>query len=372
MENRSIRVLVLVPNLRVSNGVASFAMNYFRALDHQHIHMDFGLFTDVPTPYYKEIEEAGSRYFVFPSLKTPLAHIRECRKILRSEQYDIVHNNTLLPAIPLMHIAKQIGTPVRLLHIHSTKLGETVQKERRNKLFIPLLFNSATDFVACSNVAAQALPSLMEGNYEVIPNIISKTRLSFSAEKRKQIRTEMNADHKIIIGTVGRVAAPKNPLFALAVIEKVIKALPDVEYWWIGSGSMDQVLKDRVIELNLEKHVKVLGSREDVADLYQAMDIFFLPSLFEGLPVTGVESQAMGLPAVISDTVTNEMVYTDLVQFVSLDDPVEKWVQTFKDQIKRIPERRSYAPELQKSMFCADYAGMRLENLYIKLLRQAQ
>ena len=105
-------------------------------------------------------------------------------------------------------------------------------------------------------------------------------------------------------------------------------------------------------------------------ELLQAMDIFFLPSLFEGLPVTGVEAQAAGLPSVISDAVTNEMVYTDLVEFVSLDDPIETWIKAIEKQIKRIPERRSYTEELRNSPFSERNAGAYLENIYTKLLEK--
>ena len=114
------------------------------------------------------------------------------------------------------------------------------------------------------------------------------------------------------------------------------------------------------------------GKQSNVRQLYEAADIFFLPSLFEGLPVTAVEAQAMGLPSVISDTVTKELVYTDLVEFVPLDAPIDTWIKVIEKQMKRIPARRSYTKELENSVFSIKNAGHRLESLYEKMLEQAQ
>lgn len=366
---KQIRVLMVVPNLRVSNGVASYAMNYFRALNHDAVHMDFCLIDNIATPYYQEIESAGSRYYVIPSIKKPLSQLKECKKILREGNYDIVHNNILLGSILLMRSAKSEHVPVRILHSHNSRLGETSKKEKRNALFVPLIKSAATNYAACSKLAAQAL--FGEAEYDFIPNIISEKRVAFSKEKRTKIRTEMGAEGKIIIGSIGRVAAQKNPFFALDIIKEVVKCNPKVEYWWIGSGPMDNDLKKGVVERGLDKNVRVLGSREDVPDLLQAMDIFFLPSLFEGLPVTGVEAQAAGLPSVISASVTQEVVYTDLVVFIPLDAPVKTWASAIKKQIERIPERRSYIPELRESAFSEHNAGEYLTRIYQRLIENA-
>lgn len=365
---KQIKVLMVVPNLRVSNGVASYAMNYFRALDHNRVHMDFCLIDDIDSPYYQEIKDAGGSYYILPKIKKPVSQIKECRRILKEGKYDILHNNILLGSILLMQCSKAAHVPVRILHSHNSRLGETSKKEKRNALFVPLIKSAATNYAACSKLAAQIL--FGEKEFVFIPNIISEERVVFSKEKRTQIRTEMGAEGKIIIGSIGRVAAQKNPIFALDVIKEVVKCNPKVEYWWIGSGPMDNDLKKGVVQRGLDKNVRGLGSREDVPDLLQAMDIFFLPSLFEGLPVTGVEAQAAGLPSVISASVTQEVVYTDLVEFVPLDSPVESWVKAIDNQIKRIPERRSYIEELRRSPFSERNAGAYLETIYTKLLEK--
>ena len=121
-------------------------------------------------------------------------------------------------------------------------------------------------------------------------------------------------------------------------------------------------------EKSLSDRVKLLGSRNDVLELYQGMDAFFLPSLFEGLPLTGVEAQAMGLPMVVSDTVTNEMVYTDLVDYVSLSESVEVWAKHLKKALNRKVNRESYSDRLKQSVFSDVGCGERLMNLYTEML----
>lgn len=361
-----MKVLMLLHNLRMADGVASFVMNYFSAIDHNKIHMDFAIWKDITTPYYSEIEKRGAKVFILPSLKNFSQHITACEKIIRNGHYDIIHDNTLLISFPIMFLAMKFQVPVRLLHSHSSRLGENRLKEIRNKSFLPLLKVAVNNYAACSKVAAEAM--IGDAHYFFIPNIIQSNRFRYSEHIRNNLKLQMNIKDKIIIGTVGRVVAAKNPFFAVAVMEKLIKKDARVEYWWIGSGAMESQLNKRVQQSDFADHIHLLGDRPDVTDLYQVLDVLFLPSLFEGLPITGVEAQAMGLPVVASETITKEMMYTDLVSFVSLDAPIEEWVATIERQIERIPKRHSYAIELTKSVFSDKNAGQRLEELYEQLL----
>lgn len=361
-----LKVLMLVPNLRVSNGVASFAMNYFRLLEKSQIQMDFAIYSDIKTPYYEEIKAAGSKYFILPSVKEPLAHYRACRQILKSEKYDIVHDNTLLISIPMMQVARNVGVPVRILHSHSAGIGETPIKSKRNALFLPFLKSLATDYAACSNAAAMTM--FGEKEYHFIPNIVAESRLDYSPEIRASIRKKMGVSNKLVIGTVGRMSPPKNPYFALETIKDLVKIRQDIEYWWIGSGSLDDDFKGKISEMELDGFVHFFGSREDVSAYYQAMDIFLLPSVFEGLPVTGIEAQTMGLPCVVSDNITREMVFTELVHFVSIKRHSDEWAKTIVDLLSSNNKRRSYKQELRNSPFSGKEASNNLARIYKSLI----
>lgn len=361
-----IKVLMALHDLQVTSGVSSYVMNYFRLIDPDKIRMDFAIWEDIETPYYDEIRKRGAEVHILPSVKHLAKHVSACRSILKNGGYDIVHDNTLLISCPLMIEARRQGIPVRILHSHNSRLGETRYKEIRNKTFFPLLKNTATDYAACSKPAAMLLT---RGNeYAFIPNIVPESDLTYSEQKRNQIRAEMGVSDRIIIGTVGRTAAQKNPLFALKIMEQLMADNSNVEYWWIGSGPMDDELKQHIEQSPYRDRIRFLGSRADVKDLYQAMDVFFLPSLFEGLPVTGVEAQAMGLPCVMSSSITNEVVYTDLVKFVDLNAPDTDWEEAVTDQIAFVADRRSYKQELMQSRFSPLRAGGLLLDVYSEML----
>lgn len=361
---KKLKVLMLVSTLNAVDGVASYAMNYFQNLDHSKICVDFALyFDDKPVKAYKDaIHNAGGKVFVLPQFANIIEHYKKCREIIRNGNYDIIHDNSLIITYPMMLAARSVG--VRILHSHNSKLGETLNKERRNKLFFPLLRRRSNTYVACSELAGKAL--FGDRKFTVIPNVIRSNKYQFNQEKRNMIRKQMEADGKYIIGTVGRIAEQKNPFFAVDVFMKVAEKDPNVEYWWIGSGSLENELKVYIKKLGIDNKIKLLGSREDVADLYQAIDIFFLPSFFEGLPVTGVEAQAMGLPCVISDTVTKELVYTDLVEYVSLDQSLDQWSNVLLS--KKNVVRYDHSMELKQSVFSDSKAGGNLLDFYTQCL----
>ena len=199
-----INVLMLMSNLRVSNGIASFAMNYFRKLDHQKVQMDFALYSDLPSPYYDEIRRAGSNIFILPNIKNLAKHLQACNTILKQGHYDVVHDNIMHITIPMMLCAMCNHVPVRILHSHNSKLAETRIKELRNKLFLPLLLLPATEYLACSDLAGK----LLFGNHDftVVPNVISGEKFQFSNEKRNKLRLEVGAESKCVVGSVGRLA----------------------------------------------------------------------------------------------------------------------------------------------------------------------
>lgn len=233
-------------------------------------------------------------------------------------------------------------------------------------MILPVLRSLATDYVACSQLAGEAM--FGKRKFTVIPNVIQTKKYRFDPAVRERVRQDMNVQDKLIVGTVGRLAEQKNPFFAVDVFTHLLKDLPDAEYWWIGSGPLQEQVKDYVEEKSLSDRVKLLGSRNDVLELYQGMDAFLLPSLFEGLPLTGVEAQAMGLPMVVSNTVTDEMVYTDLVDYVDLNAPMAVWVEHLKEALRRNADRAKYADVLRRSAFSNVDCGKNLMDMYKKML----
>ena len=363
---KKIKVLMIVPNLRVSSGVTSFVMNYFRTIDHNKIQMDFAIYWDIQTPNYDEIKKDGGKVYILPSIKNIKDHLRVCKRIIREGNYDIVHDNTLLISIGLMYYAQKYNVPVRILHSHSSRLGETKVKELRNQLFMPLLRNSATNYCACSSVAAKS----MFGNKDVtiIPNMILANKYVFNQEIRKEVREDFNVSGSFLVGTVGRLAPPKNPFYAIDCIIEAKKVIPNLQYWWIGSGPLDKQIKEYISDKKAGGYIHLLGSRSDVSKLYQAMDMFFLPSRFEGLGIAVLEAEATGLISLVSNEIPTEVAYTDLVIYFSLKNSPYQVANLMRRGINCKKDRKIYHQDLLKSIFSEQRAGSLLLSVYTKFL----
>ena len=361
----AINVLMLLPSLRVGSGVASFAIAYFRKIDKSKVHIDFACYSQKKESYAEEVESSGSKVFYLPPVFSLRKHIKTCREILQNGNYVIIHDNTLINSIPFMQVSKQF-VKIRVLHSHSSKLGETVLKAARNRIFLPRLRSLATDYAACSDLAARTL--FGKRKYFLIPNVIDSGKFNFDVEQRKRIREQMNVNNKVIVGTVGRCASQKNPFRAFSIMEKVIQNNPDVEYWWVGNGPLLEQMKKYVTKKGLNNKIKLLGNRTDIADLYQAMDVFFMPSKFEGLGIACVEAQITGLPCVVSDVIPHSVAFTNLVKFISLSKTNIFWADNIISASIKNEARRSYKTELANSCFSDENAGDRLKEYYERLL----
>ena len=363
--SREIRVLMVVPNLRVSNGVETYAMNYYRHINHKSVHMDFVTYQNIESPYIKEIINDCNSVFVLPSIKHFIKHKKACRMILEKGNYDILHNNSLMITYPLMKIAKDYVN-VRILHSHSARLGETDFNEIRNKLFIPLLVKTANHYAACSSKAAKTL--FNNDNAIIIPNVIDALQFKYNEEVRTTVRYSETCESKKVIGTVGRLTDAKNPFFALDIIDKVLTRCKDTEYWWIGSGALDKEVKDKVIKMDNRDRVKLFGSRTDVDKLYQAMDLFFLPSKYEGFGIACLEAQASGLRCIVSEALPNEINVTGKVDFLSFHSPAEEWIGTIIRRLEAHNSRETDYRIINNSVFSVDNPDYGIEKVYREMI----
>lgn len=362
-----MKVLVLVPSLRIGNGISSFIMAYFRSLNHDTVQMDFAYYTDFPETFIPEVTAAGSNVFKLPHpVKKYFAHIRECRRILRVGNYDIVHDNSFIVTLPMMFVAKKCVRK-RVLHSHSSKLGDTRKSAFRNAIFVPMLRHCATDFAACSDVAGRFL--FGRRPYRIISNVVHSAAYDFSSAIRTEMRRALGVADRTVIGSVCALVQAKNLFFALDVVSVAVKKRADVIYLIAGSGPLEDEIRRYIKTLGIEQNVRLLGNRSDACDLYQAMDVCLFPSKFEGLGITAVEAQISGLPVIASDAIPREVAFSDLVTFLPLSESAGFWAERIIELLNALPERRGHADELLRSQFSDVGAGERLESYYRELLR---
>lgn len=324
MQNR-MKIIYILSGLSKQNGVSSFVMNYYRCMNHNLFDFTFVVMKDEKSEYESIIKKNNDKIIVLPPIRNLGAFMNKLVSILKSEKYDVMHVHLMNLGWIFLGAAK-IVTPstVRLLHAHATVFGETKLKNIRNKFFSEFSIRLAQKLFACSKAAGDGL--FGKRDYTVISNAIDVNEYAFDADTRTKIRDQFECNQKIVLGTTARMEIQKNPLFAVDVFYELLKYSDQLEYWWIGDGSLRKQVEEKVEKLGVQEKFKLLGKRSDARDLYQGMDLFILPSLFEGLPVVAVEAEASGLPIVMSDSITRE-ISSENSKYISLTDGAKAWAK---------------------------------------------
>ncbi|ALS37355.1 glycosyltransferase involved in cell wall biosynthesis [Enterococcus rotai] len=361
-KKNKVRVLIFgMSNLL--GGVETYMFNYYNHLDLSKIQVDF--VTMYPTMYFeKEVEAKGAKvYHVTEVKKNPQKFISEVKTILSDEQYDIVHVNMLSAANILpVTIAKKMGVKKIFVHSHNANTPNGLLRKAMHQWNKRKIVRLATDYLACSKKAGTWLfGEELADQIIIIPNGVEIEQYKFDAQIRTEVRKELGlAEDQLVIGHVGAFREQKNHDFLIDIFATLHKKNPDAVLVLVGQGELQAKIQSKVTQLHLENNIKFLGVRQDSNRIYQAMDIFVLPSLFEGLPVVGVEAQAAGLPLIISDQVTRELAITENCQFLPIDDP-EKWAEAI---LATKIANRDISEDFSKNGYDINIASKSLNNLY--------
>ena len=328
----------------IGGGVESVIMNYYRHLDHTKIQFDFICDEDSTRIPYDEIKKLGGRVFLVPKYQKLPQYLKVLEDLFRKNHYRIVHSNVNTLSVFPLYAAKKAGVPIRISHSHSTS---NVREWKRNIIKNILRTFSkryATDYFACSELAGRYLfgsKTFDRGEVKIIHNAIDLDKFKFDPIARKNLRKELGIDDEtIVIGHVGRFVQTKNHHFLIYAFKKYHNKNPNAKLLLIGTGPLEEKIKAKVKKLNLEDSVLFLGQRNDTNKLYSVMDIFCLPSLYEGLPVAGIEAQAAGLPCVYSDKVTIEADAANNAYYASIKN-IYSYLQTLEQAIANRVKNRN-------------------------------
>ena len=327
---KPIRVLQIL-GIVAKGGVEAVIMNYYRNIDKNKIQFEFIVHNDADENYINEVLVMGGKvYKITPYNKNIFKFMYEIYHIIKSNQYQIVHSNmnslsgfVLLPA----YLA---GAKVRILHNHTTDSKEEKLRSLVKRLLRPFAKLFANQYWACSRLAAEWMygkNAVINGKVKIINNAIDIEKFKFNKEKREQLRKELGLENCFVIGHVGRFVDVKNHGFLIEIFFFLFKYIKNAKLLLVGDGKLKSHIQYKVKELSISQNVIFLGERTDVGDIYNVMDVFVLPSLYEGLPVVGIEAQINGLPFICSDRVTNEVIFSNSTKLVSLNMSAKKWSQ---------------------------------------------
>ncbi len=363
--NKTKILIVMGGSYMGVGGIESMVINYYRHLDKNSLQIDFVFFGYGEGLYDDEILQNGGRIFHLPiKSKHPIKSRSAMKKLLTEEKYDVVHANLNAAGIySALKIAKKCKIPTRISHAHSTNHG-TLSKLRWliNDFARKRITKYSTDNFACSDLAGDWY--YPNKPYAIVPNAINTSAFLFNDQIRCEIRTDFGCEESFVIGHVGNLGYPKNQSFLLDVFYDIRKKCSTAKLWLIGEGEDLCNLQEKANTLGIAEHVRFLGKRNDVNKLLQAMDVFVLPSFFEGFPVVITEAIASDLPCIISDTVTKMVAFSDKVKMLNINGEIEDWSNSILQYMNN-PRRDNYEL-IVKSNFDISTEAIKLQKFYQK------
>ena len=369
LKKEPIRVAQIIGKW-LGGGVEAVVMNYYRNIDRSKIQFDFICDEDSTNIPYDEIKKLGGKVIIIPPYQKVIKYHKVLKKILKEGNYKIVHSHINTLSVFPLFAAKCVKVPVRIAHSHSTSNKKEWKKTLMKNALKPFSKVFATHYMCCSEHAGRWLFGNKEydkGNVYLLNNAIDLDKFKYDEKVRKLKRKELGIkDDTFVIGHIGRFVAQKNHTFLIDIFNEYHKKNKKSILLLVGQGPKVEEIKEKVNNLNLSDSVVFLGQREDANELYQAFDIFLLPSLYEGLPVVGVEAQASGLLCLLSDEMTKETKVLSSTVFMSLSVSAKEWSNMITKKIKKY-KRLDTTKEITKNNFNIKEEAGKLENKYNEL-----
>lgn len=320
---KRILVVGLYNNL---GGMEVFFNNYYNYL-YNSFHFDF-VTCDADIIYGDKYRSNGSHVFVLPPYKkNPIKYYKELNRIMKDNKYDLVYVNMLSAAnvIPIK-VAKKNKIKI-ITHSHSSSMKGHLLKKIFHYINRRQIINNSDVCLACSEFAGNWLYS--KRDFQIINNAIDTKKYMFNEKERQDLRRQLNIKEDcFILGNVARFSDEKNHFFMIKLIEKLSAIDKDISLLLIGDGKNFDAIKEIIIEKNLSNNVIMTGAVNDANRYYNVMDIFILPSLFEGLSLVAIEAQTNGLRCVFSKNVNKDTDINNKSLFLGINDEnIEEWVQ---------------------------------------------
>ncbi|ASF38482.1 glycosyl transferase family 1 [Halobacillus halophilus] len=365
-----LRVLHVVVNMN-RGGAETLIMNLYRNIDRSRVQFDFLTYKE--GVFDEEIKKLGGKVHRIPYI-SEVGHkqfVKGLDTFFRQHfHYKIVHSHMDKMSGLVLRSAKRYGVTARIAHSHNTS-SEGGFLTRLYKEYAGIFIkNNATHLYACSNLAAQWLFPKRVNEALIIKNGIDSEKFTYSSTLRKQIRKELNLyEDTHVIGHVGRFSLQKNHMFLIEVFAEYSRKKPNSRLLLIGDGPLRSKIIEKIKVLRLEDKVQLLGIREDIPSLLQAIDVFLFPSFHEGLPVTLIEAQGAGLHCFISDKISGEVdLGLGLMERLPISSEAQAiWVQKLLEKSSFQSQRLISSKKLNQSGYDIHLTARKTENSYLRL-----
>ena len=360
-----IRVLCVFAKLDRA-GAESMCMNLYRHIDRSKVQFDFVKHTPQKCAFEDEILSLGGRIYEAPQYLV-YNHFDYCRwwkrHLAEHPEHQIIHGHFFTIASVYFKICKKMNR-ITVGHSHSTptvSAKKLIAKLRLKVIsaYIKRIERWSDYCFACSKESGEWLFPNKE--FIVLNNAIDIEKYKFSQETRQKVRRELNlADSDFVVGTVGRLTGAKNPDGMIDIFKSVHSKNPSAKFLWVGDGELRESIEQRIKQENLTSSVIMTGVRSDIERILQAMDVFLLPSTFEGLGIAAIEAQAAGMPCFCSDTIPKEVGVTELCSFLPLNQP-DLWADKI---LSADTQRKDFAQEIRDAGYDINTTSKWLEDFY--------
>lgn len=331
-----IRILHIVSNMQ-QGGIENFIMNIYRNIDKNKYQFDFLVHYKKSFYFDDEIIRLGGNIYrlSFMEDKNLLKYCKELDYFFKENatKYQIVHAHMGSLGGIYLRYAKKYNIPIRIAHSHGASHLNTIKGYTKYFLNKGFKYN-ATHLWACSTEAGRYMYG--KKSFEFIPNTIDYKLFFFNQKYRNEIRAAYNIDkNTYVLGNVGRLNLQKNHIFLIKVLKELKNRDLKNKYklMIIGTGELENKIKKEIQKNGLIDSVVLVGVRKDVEKFYSAFDMLIMPSLFEGLPLTGVEAQISGVRCLFADSITREVSISDNALFFSLKENERKWAEFIMNNI---------------------------------------
>ncbi len=333
------KVLIFAPTAPTS-GITQYILNMLSAFNTDETKFDILSFKNHRLKAWCEAN--GTEYFEFDlsPYKQRKAYMAYLKNVF-SKDYDVVHYH--LSSISELAIFKYAKKKGRKIIVHSHNTFTDVPSRLRRIVFghlhkiLRVFANKYSDVkCACSIPAAEWMFGSKSKNAIIMNNAIDVGKFKFNEAFRNELREKYNITQDFVLGHAGRFSVQKNQSFLLDTYKALLEIRKDCALVLIGNGELTNSVKEKAKALGIEGNVVFIDFQEDIYKYYSLFDLFLLPSLFEGLPITLVEAQANGLSCLVSDAVTKESDLSGLVEFFPLSDGCEKWAKKIDEKLGNI------------------------------------
>lgn len=335
------RVLHVIRSLKMG-GIGAFIMNMYRKIDTNKIQFDFAVAENDYGDFGKEILECGGKIYFISSngnkhFTDGIIQLINLNKLLKNNKYLAIHCHYYFANAYFLLIAKLRNVPIRVSHCHNTRVQDVnFLRKIFEKISLRILEKTSTNMLGCSDAATIFLYG--KKNFDINKAMTVYNGIDYEIwNKERFIKNDIIRKYSIESGInfvfVGRFENQKNPIFLIDVFYELSKMIEKVNLTLIGYGGLEKAVKEEVEKKNLSLKVHFLPHNTNVTEILSAMDYALLPSLYEGLPISLIEMQAMDVICFISSNISQE-IDMGLSYFIDID----KGAKFYANEINKIIE----------------------------------